>query len=350
MEPLDEAVEKKKKKLGNVLKTIIQNREIAEKRLQSLKEQQHELEEKTAGNPETITDLFSSIRRTLDDQEKKVLSYFSRQDVSLISDQIREMEIKKDEMYRRIRHLEELCHTADPWSILQEPQSSQEDSFAVREEAIPVESPGPPPADSMDVVRSLEILSTAFTDLMTQMKRKIYGPEEVDVLLDIRTAGINVEISEDRKMAAWSQIKQIQPGARKNRQRCQVLSTRRFSSGRHFWDVETSKSGTWSLGVCYPSMPRSRDKAEIGYNNKSGCLKKFYNGHQYSGMHNGKEILIGQEAPCHRFRLYLDYEAGQLSFYELRDPIRLLHIITANFKEPLHAAFYVCNAWVRIQS
>ncbi|XP_044154021.1 nuclear factor 7, ovary-like [Bufo gargarizans] len=329
---------------------MIQSREITDERLWRLKEQQNGLHKKTAGESERVTDLFRSIRRMLDDLEKKVSSHISSQDdhVSLLSDLIHEMEIKKDEMCSKIGHLEQLCRMTDPWSILQESQSGQEDFFVVREEPVLVESKELHAADDLDIVQISEMLCKGFMDVMTCARKRIFGHEEADLLLDVRTSGINVEISDDLKLASWSQIKQ--PGVRKNLQRCQVLSTQTFNSGRHCWEVETSKSGTWSLGICYPSMPKCGDIANIGNNNKSWCLSKVHNNSQYSVLHNDHEVLINQKSPCHRFRLYLDYEAGQLSFFELSDPIKLLHVVQAKFREPLHAAFYVCNAWVRIQS
>ncbi|XP_073537085.1 E3 ubiquitin/ISG15 ligase TRIM25-like [Phyllobates terribilis] len=350
VEQLNEATKKKKKKMRNVLKKMIKKNEKIEEKLQSLKEQQNESHKETTREMKKVTALFRSIRSMLDDLETKVLTHHSTQDnhVSLISDLIREMEIKKDEICSKISHLEELCFMTNPWSILQEPLPSQENLFVSQEDATLVESKALHPADGLDAVVISEILYKGFTDVMTFAKKNIFSHEETDLLLDTRRAGVNVDISDDLKMASWSQIKQIRPGQQMHLERCQVLSTCLFSSGRHFWDVETSKSGTWNLGVCYVSMPKSGDMAEIGSNNKSWCLSKFHNSSQYSVAHNDREVLIEQKTPNNKFRLYLDYEAGKLSFYELDDPIRLLHVVTTKFKEPLHAAFYVCNGWVRI--
>ncbi|XP_071968708.1 E3 ubiquitin/ISG15 ligase TRIM25-like [Engystomops pustulosus] len=350
VEPLDKASEKKKEKLEDLRKKIIQNREETEERLQTLKEQQHKLQNKISEETESVAALFRNLRTILDEMEKTVLRCFSeRKDVSLISDLIRDLDIKKDEMYRKIGLLEELCHMSDPWSFLQEPQSNKEDFYVVEENFL--EENLEVHEDELRDIKLSQILYEQFKNLMLQSKKLFFGKEkEADLSLDVRSAGINVEISDDLKVASWSQIKQLHPGARPNLHRCQVLGTQLFSSGQHYWDVETSKSGTWSLGVGYRSMPRSGDMAEIGYNNKSWCLSKVYNCSSYSVMHNDEEIQVHQESPCYKFRLHLDYEAGKLSLYELNDPIRLLYVITATFREPLYPAFYVCNAWVRIQN
>ncbi|MEE6506105.1 hypothetical protein FKM82_007513 [Ascaphus truei] len=72
---------------------------------------------------------------------------------------------------------------------------------------------------------------------------------------------------------------------------------------------------------------------------------------KHSVIHNSIQTQIYPESPLQRLGIYLDYEAGRLSFYQLCDPIRHLHTVTATFTEPLHAAFCVCEkGWVRIRS
>ncbi|XP_075135065.1 nuclear factor 7, brain-like [Leptodactylus fuscus] len=345
VEPLTEATEKKKEKVENVLKKLTQNKKITEERLQSLKEQRQE--SKTLYSM-AATDLFQSLRRTMDQLEKMILDQTLRQSgvMSIISDLIRKMEIKKDEMSNKIGHLEALRHMTDPWSVLQDPQSSREDFFAVEEAAILVPSGVVQAAAVLDKLQLSEMLRKWLTVMMSHAKM-IYNPEETTLSLDPQRAGISVEISEDLKVASWSQIRQGPWGAQHHLHRYQVWSYQRFSSGKHYWDVETSKSGTWDLGVCYTSMPRTE---YIGASTTSWCLSKVHARDQYAVVHNDEAIDIYPTAPCYRFRLHLDYEAGQLSFYELSDPIRLLHTVTATFQEPLHAVFYVCNAWLRIRS
>lgn len=56
-------------------------------------------------------------------------------------------------------------------------------------------------------------------------------------------------------------------------------------------------------------------------------------------MHACKEIKLPNKFTCQALGVYLDYEAGHLSFYELSDPIRHLHTFNATFTKPLHAVF-----------
>ncbi|CAI9582682.1 unnamed protein product [Staurois parvus] len=65
-------------------------------------------------------------------------------------------------------------------------------------------------------------------------------------------------------------------------------------------------------------------------------------------MHNSEEIQLYDSYPSDRVRIYLDYEAGWISFWAMCDLIRHLHTFTTTFSEPLYAAFGVWKGCVRI--
>ncbi|XP_069821924.1 E3 ubiquitin/ISG15 ligase TRIM25-like isoform X1 [Dendropsophus ebraccatus] len=126
VEMLDEASEKKKEKLRNVLQKLITKREETEERVRSAKGHRKKAQEKASGEAERVTALFIDIRRRLDDLEKRVLSEISRQEEKMslsLSDVIQKLEVKKDELSRRMRHIEELCNMADPLTVLQDPDT-----------------------------------------------------------------------------------------------------------------------------------------------------------------------------------------------------------------------------------
>uniref|UniRef100_A0A8C5WCU7 Uncharacterized protein n=1 Tax=Leptobrachium leishanense TaxID=445787 RepID=A0A8C5WCU7_9ANUR len=239
VETLNEASEKKKEKLRNILQKLTSQREEAEKSVQNLEELRRQVQEKAAGVTGHVT------------LEKRVLSEISRQEeqVSLrVSDLIRQQEIKKEELSRKTSDIEELC-------------------------------------DMMDPVTSRTETPERFQDY------------------------------------------------------AQVLSSRSFSSGRHYWEVERNGSGRWKVGMTYPSIARKGDHSRIGKNNKSWALEisGIMHFHQsVSVIHDSKETRI-RHISGQRLGILLNYEAGRLSFYELCDPIRHIHTFTAAFTEPLHA-------------
>ncbi|XP_073424199.1 tripartite motif-containing protein 14-like [Dendrobates tinctorius] len=171
-------------------------------------------------------------------------------------------------------------------------------------------------------------------DVISGIRIYVEGP--ADILLDVTTAANNLLISDDLKTATWTREEQKRPETAERFQDYQVMSRRGFTSGRLYWEVESRRSGWWMVGMCYPSIDRRGRQSYIGYNNKSWGLWRYNN--QYLVIHDSKVIQLPDKISSERFRICLDYGAGQLSFYELCDPIRHFHTFTATFSEPLHAA------------
>lgn len=351
VETFDVVSERKKKRLKNDLRKLSLRSGEAEKKIQTLQSQRGAVHEKTSDVTARVTALFRDIRRQLDALEKRVLGDISRQEeqVSLtVSKLIQQLELQKDELSRKISYMEELFNKTDPLIVLLEQESERED-FCDTEEG--TADPGDHQVyrvPGVDEGLILVTLNAGLCGIMAGIKKGINVQGAADVLLDLNTAGNDVHISGDLKAASWSHINQDYPEKPGRFQYDQVLSTRSFSSGRHFWEVETSETGVWFVGMCYPSIDRRGRQSWIGDNNKSWCLRRYDNV-QYSVIHDGKWLQLPHSVSCQLLGIYLDYEAGQLSFYELRDPIRHLHTFTATFIEPMHVAFSVYKAWVRVR-
>ncbi|XP_068121941.1 E3 ubiquitin-protein ligase TRIM11-like [Hyperolius riggenbachi] len=343
VEMLDEASEKKKKKLRNVLQKLMAETEEAEKRVQSLEEHKRKAQEKADGETERVTALFRDLRRRLDDLEKRVLSDIMRQAQQVTqsyNDVIRQLEIKKEELSRKMRHIEELCNMTDPLTVLQESDTGDLCDTEDRERHDKQLHDG----GDLDVAGISHTLHTGLSDIMSGQTSGL--PVYADILLDVNTASNDLHISADRKTASQADRRQNRPKTPKRFQNDQVLSRQRFSSGRYYWEVDVGGSDKWTVGMCYPSMARRGDQSVIGCNNKSWCLYRYYN--QYSIVHDRKDIRLPDKIPSDRVRICLDYEAGQISFYALCDPTRHLHTFTAAFTEPLHAGISVWRGSIKI--
>uniref|UniRef100_A0A8C5QUN9 Uncharacterized protein n=1 Tax=Leptobrachium leishanense TaxID=445787 RepID=A0A8C5QUN9_9ANUR len=370
VETLNEASEKKKDTLRNILQKLTSQREEAENRVQSLEAIRRQVQKKAAGVTERVTALIRDIKKQLEALEKRVLSEISRQEeqVSLrVSDLIQQLEIKKEELSRKMGDIEELCDMSDPLTVLQGLESDRADYCDAEEDT---ERHDIKVHDVEDVGLISETLHSGLTGIMSRVMRWHRVPEAPDMLLDVNTApdmlldvntasdmlldvntaSNDVSLSEDLKTVSWSEIDQSRPETQERFQNyAHILSTSSFSSGRHYWEVEGNESGYWGVGVVYPSMKRKGKRSRIGDNNKSWGLWRRYD-NNYSVRHNNKSIQFPHPLSCCRIGIFLDYEAGRLSFYELCDPIRHLHTFTAAFTEPLLAGFGVGKdiSWLRI--
>ncbi|XP_018416419.1 PREDICTED: E3 ubiquitin/ISG15 ligase TRIM25-like [Nanorana parkeri] len=344
VETLDEASEKKKKKLRTGLQKLITEREETERRVRSLQERRRKVQEKSSGVTERVTALFRDLRRHLEDLEKRVLREISRQEERLshqLSDLIQKLEIKKAELSRKMGHIEEMCNMTDPLTVLQESDTgdlcdTEEGDDEDRERHDKLLHDG----GDLDVAGISHTLHSGLSDMMKGVNVCFIIQEASDIVLDVNTAHNNLQISEDMKTVSWSDIEQSRPETPERFQNyVQVLSSQSFSSGRHYWEVDVSKSDWWVVGMCYPSIERRGEQSGIGGNHKSWSLCSKTN--QCLVWHISDDIQLPDNISSNRVRIYLDYEAGQLSFYDLCDPIRHLHTFTTTFTEPLHAAIFL---------
>ncbi|XP_071978709.1 nuclear factor 7, ovary-like [Engystomops pustulosus] len=341
VEILDVASEKKKKIVRSAVDKMNTGKMKAGKRIQNLKDHGVEEKNKLSGLIEKVTNLFTDLRKKLDDLERRVQAEISRQKdrVSLsVSQMIRQMELHKDELSKKIHQFEESCDITDPLAFLRE-DFIKGNIIDQSWDVIGDERK----AQSLDDVVVSQILYRGllrFADDLNNMKRRRQFPvmQKSEVLLDIDSAHDNIIISRSLRSASYCKKSQNRPDGPKRFESCQVFSSCSFSSGRHYWEVDVSQAEKWIIGVAGESLERKvvGNESFIGFNEKSWGLMGFFN--SLSVLHNNIFTSLESESPVKVVGIYLDYEAGRLSFYQLCDPIRHLHTFTASFSEPLYAA------------
>ncbi|XP_040295522.1 E3 ubiquitin/ISG15 ligase TRIM25-like [Bufo bufo] len=350
VELLDVASEKEKEKLRKYLEELNPQKAEIQTKLQNLQDRQRNIQEKASDKRKNVRKLFMDIKVQLEMAEKKALSEISRQEekiVSQISDLIKKLEIEEGELSRKMRHVEEMCHVTDPIRLLQESDitvcghGDDEDTGGDGGEGRS--------EDDLDEVLISLTLHRSMRDIVTNVTSEL-GLHVPDILLDEDTAHIYVKISEDLKTATGTEEEQDRPESPgRFLYYLQVLSRCVLSSGRHYWEVEWDQKGGCDIGLSYPSIERKGQQSGIGCNDKSWCL--YMSGAGCTVYHRSVRSPLSVDTTCPRFGVFLDYEAGRLSFYRLCDPIRHLHTFTASFSQPLHVVFCVWpGASVRIIS
>ncbi|XP_066432842.1 E3 ubiquitin/ISG15 ligase TRIM25-like [Eleutherodactylus coqui] len=338
---LDVACEKEKEKMRPVIEELKSKREEAGRGVQNLKDHETKQRKTSAALTERVSGLFTDLREKLDGLEKRIQDEITRQQdqVSLsVSDIIRQVELHKDELTKKITQFEGLCNISDPLTLL------QEDCGDISGRSCDVISEvGDAQCLDEDVVSLLlhrGLLHFADSLIDMKIKRKFAVMEKSDILLDIDTAHNKIIISEDLRSASYTATSQNRPDGPKRFTSCHVFSSRSFSSGRHYWEVDVSQAKKWLIGVAGESLERKwvGDESYIGRNNKSWVSSMI---DAFGASHNNIYKELVSESPVQTVGIYLDYEAGRLSFYQLCDPIRHLHTFTASFTEPLYAAFYL---------
>ncbi|XP_066442597.1 E3 ubiquitin/ISG15 ligase TRIM25-like [Eleutherodactylus coqui] len=343
--PLVEASEKKKENLKKVLEKLNSKNDEAKKKIQHLKQRRNAMHHKASAVIKRVTTLFSDIKKQGANLEMKIVKDISgkRDLASLpVSDQILLLEMQKEELSRKIRHTEDLCDMTDALTVLQE-QETDNDNFcdtmgSARDEE-QIYDGGPPDQDFISATLYPKLL-----EILVGISKWFSMHAPMKILLDVNTAANNIHVSRRLKFASWSGRNQKRPDTPGRFQNRQVISLGGMSSGRHYWDVEVGDHGHWRIGMCYSSIERNGDRSYIGNNNVSWCVCRLI-GNQDSVMHNDEETFLPCKVSSKKLRIWVDYEAGQMSFFDLGEPVRHLHTFTTTFTEPLHAAFYISKDW-----
>ncbi|XP_047586599.1 E3 ubiquitin-protein ligase TRIM17 isoform X2 [Lutra lutra] len=111
-----------------------------------------------------------------------------------------------------------------------------------------------------------------------------------------------------------------------------------FSSGRHYWEVGMNLTGDalWALGVCRDNVSR-RDKVPKSPENGFWVVQ-LCKGKKYLPVMAAPTPVTLAEPPSH-VGVFLDFEAGEVSFYNLRDGSHLHTYAQREFSGPLQPFF-----------
>ncbi|XP_078496811.1 butyrophilin subfamily 1 member A1-like [Lissotriton helveticus] len=114
-----------------------------------------------------------------------------------------------------------------------------------------------------------------------------------------------------------------------------VLGKETLSSGRHYWEVEVGDKTDWILGVCDESVNRnwkSKLTPEDGF-----WTVRLRNG-IYKALTSSRTILTPR-VPPRAVGLFLDYEAGRISVYNVDDRSQLFTFPKVSFPTTLQPLF-----------
>nr|XP_008525660.1 PREDICTED: probable E3 ubiquitin-protein ligase TRIML2 isoform X3 [Equus przewalskii] len=172
---------------------------------------------------------------------------------------------------------------------------------------------------------------------MSEMLKVFQRP----ITLDPKTAHPCLVLSEDLRSIRLRNIQQHVPS---NPGRfdfsASVLGVESFSSGRHYWEVDVEKATKWQLGICEDSA-----------SGKSDAPKASGDKVLLTGSMMGADFTFWVFPPLrkvflreqmHKVGVFLDYEYGQISFYDVTKGSLIYNFSCLTFQGAVRPLFSLC--------
>lgn len=115
----------------------------------------------------------------------------------------------------------------------------------------------------------------------------------------------------------------------------QWMAEQEFTTGRFYWDIETSACSGWAAGVAYTHLGRDE---RLGRSKSSWCIE--WSSGRFSAWHDGSETLLKQRHPG-RLRVLLDMDAGLLSFWTGEAGEAELYNVQVEFRHSVSPVFWL---------
>uniref|UniRef100_A0A665UQR3 Tripartite motif containing 25 n=1 Tax=Echeneis naucrates TaxID=173247 RepID=A0A665UQR3_ECHNA len=160
--------------------------------------------------------------------------------------------------------------------------------------------------------------------------------------LDPRTAHKRITLTEEFTKASVSDGHTNYPDCPERFAVCsQVLTSKGFSRGRHYWEVKLSSNNFIGIGLAYGSIDRKGPTSRLGRNNQSWCVEWF--NVKLSAWHNSSETVLANYSPK-RVGVLLDCEGGMATFYSVADRAYPFHSFVFPFAEAVYPAFWLFSS------
>ncbi|XP_029621933.1 E3 ubiquitin-protein ligase TRIM21-like isoform X2 [Salmo trutta] len=253
---------------------------------------------------------------------------------------IKELEQEITELKRRRTELKQLSHTEDHLQLLQ--------SF------LSLVCKPPPTKDWSEIsvhsdlcvgtvrraVSQLEEILNKEMEKLPEVKLKRIQQYAVDVTLDPDTAHLYLIMSEDGKQVRCGDTPQnLPPNSKRFYQYPIVLGKDGFSSGRFYYEVTVKRKTDWDVGVA--RQPKDR-KVNISPSSAYRLWTvSLRDGNSYKACTFPPVFLSLREKP-QKVGVFVDYEEGQVSFYDVETRSHIYSFTGCNFTDKLYPFFSPC--------
>ncbi|XP_035282621.1 E3 ubiquitin-protein ligase TRIM39-like [Anguilla anguilla] len=283
--------------------------------------------------------VFSTLKRSIEIRQAKLTEVMEEKQRAVekhAEGLIKDLEQELTELQTRSTELEKLSQTEDHLYFLQSfpslcsPPNTKDWSGAGVHTDVCV-------GTVRRAVEQLEVSLTQQVDKLADKELQKLHQYSVGVALDCSTAHPWLALSEDRRCVRDGDEQQDVPDGppRFDTAPC-VLAEEGFSSGRRYWEVQVGGKTDWDVGVARESISRKgRVTLAPGYGYWTVCLRT---GSEYQACADPPVSLPLRERPG-TVGVYVDYEGGQVSFYDVEARTHIYSFTGCTFTEKLYPYF-----------
>ncbi|KAM9375505.1 E3 ubiquitin-protein ligase TRIM21-like [Pholidichthys leucotaenia] len=251
---------------------------------------------------------------------------------------IDELEEEIEQIKKKNLQLSKVCLSIDPFTFLENFHSLTITSPQLKDWSDVTLN-----ADQLEIQGAIAMLETTITREIVKLcdpNFKEYQRYAVDLTLDPDTANSNLYISEDLKQVSHvNQKKKIPSNPARFDNVLNVLAKEGFSSGKFYYEVQVKDKTEWDLGVSKESINR---KGDIRLSPRNGYWTIW--------LRRGKDLKANAEHAVtlnvrempQKIGVFVDYEAGEVFFYNVDTRSRIFSFTGCNFTEKLFPFFSPC--------
>ncbi|XP_059892575.1 zinc finger protein RFP-like [Gadus macrocephalus] len=340
--PLKEEYEVKMAVLGNVESVVPQMIQERKQKIKEIKDtiklSKKDADTEIADGLQVLTALMRCIEKWQEDFNQAVQEKLKSTEKQA-EDLIKKLEQEIEDLTNKSSEVKQLSHTEDHLHFLQAFRSLKDPPPTRDWTTVEVR----PPSYVGTWRRSLDQLE----ETLNMEMKKLHGAElkrvqlyEVDVTLDPDTAVSNLTLSEDGKQVHYGGPgKKLPDNLKRFTYFPCVLSSQSFSSGRFYFEVQVKDKSVRCLGVARESINR---KAHIALTPKNGCWRISFNKDVFV-FHDDPVVRVPLRAELQKVGVFVDYDEGLLSFYDVEARVHIYSATGCTFREPLYPLLYPFN-------
>lgn len=198
--------------------------------------------------------------------------------------------------------------------------------------------------DQFAFQESLAELETSITTKINKVCDPSFKAKKeyaVNVMFDPDTAHADLSVSDDGKQVVYGNLRKVPNKPKRFDHVLNVLAKEGFSSGRFYYEVQVKDKTQWDLGVAYEFI-----------NRKGDIRLSPTNGYWTIWLRKGKELTANAGPPIslkvrdmpEKIGVFLDYEEGQVSFYNVDLRANIFSFYGCTFTGKLFPFFSPCGS------